>query len=104
MSFAERVYALVRQIPAGKVATYGQIAALLGQPRAARAVGGALHRNPDAGLTPCHRVVNAAGRLAPGFAFDGPEEQAVRLGAEGVVVVDGLVDLARYGWRPSLPG
>ena len=56
-NFYRAVYAAVRRIPAGKVATYGQIAMLAGSPRASRIVGGALHRNPEPGKTPCHRVV-----------------------------------------------
>ena len=98
MSFYDRVYDAVRQIPFGFVATYGQIAMMAGSPRAARIVGGALHRNPEPGIIPCHRVVNREGRLAPEFAFGGPEEQAIRLRAEGIEVVDGYVDLARYQW------
>ena len=109
MSFDERVYEVVRRIPPGKVATYGQVAALLGNPGLARAVGSALHRNPlgwdfetGAGV-PCHRVVNAAGRLAEAFAFDGAMEQRVRLEREGVETrPDGrgglVVDLGRFGW------
>lgn len=100
MSFDEEVYAAVRRIPAGKVATYGQIAALIGRPNAARAAGNALHRNPDSSVTPCHRVVNARGELAGNFAFDGPEEQKVRLMAEGVEVdKDNRVNLGKYGVR-----
>lgn len=98
MNFSEKVYEAVKKIPAGKVATYGQIAAMAGNPRAARAVGGALHKNPYEGVVPCHRVVNAAGRLAPNFAFDGPMEQKIRLEAEGVEVSkDYIVDLKKFG-------
>ena len=64
-----RIYDAVRLIPLGKVATYGQIAAMAGNGNAARVVGNALHVNPSPGEIPCHRVVNARGRLAPGFAF-----------------------------------
>ncbi|MCI1935312.1 MAG: MGMT family protein [Bifidobacteriaceae bacterium] len=84
-SFAERVYAAVRCIPKGSVATYGQIARSIGAPRCARLVGFALHRNPYQGEVPCHRVVFADGGLAPGFAFGGPEEQRALLEGEGVV-------------------
>ena len=69
--FAERVYAAVRMIPEGHVATYGDIAALAGSPGAARAVGNALHVNPDPEYTPCFRVVNAQGKLARNFGFGG---------------------------------
>lgn len=78
-NFYRAVYAAVRRIPAGKVATYGQIAMLAGSPRASRIVGGALHRNPEPGKTPCHRVVFRDGSLAPGFAFGGPGAQRALL-------------------------
>lgn len=97
LPFVERVYRVVQAIPPGQVATYGQVALLIGQPNAARAVGNALHRNPDSSLTPCHRVVNSQGRLANNFAFDGPMEQKVRLEAEGVTVHNNTVDLAKFG-------
>lgn len=83
-SFAQRVYRIVCQIPKGKVATYGQIAALLGAPRSARYVGFALHANPQPGVIPCHRVVFKNGACAPGFAFGGPDEQRKLLEEEGV--------------------
>jgi methylated-DNA-protein-cysteine methyltransferase-like protein len=88
-SFDERVYAVVRQIPRGKVASYGQIARLIGAPNMARFVGFALHRNPYEGVVPCHRVVFADGSLAPGFAFGGPGEQRRRLEDEGVTFLPG---------------
>ncbi|MBC8547523.1 MGMT family protein [Clostridiaceae bacterium NSJ-31] len=99
MTFYERIYEAVQQIPRGRVSTYGQIALLAGNPRAARAVGWALHVNPMPGVIPCHRVVNREGRLAPAFAFGGEGEQRRLLEAEGVEFDDdGLVDLAQYGW------
>ena len=70
-SFYDKIYAAVCLIPRGRVATYGQVAALAGNGGAARAVGNALHKNPMPGVIPCHRVVNAQGRLAPHFAFGG---------------------------------
>ena len=88
-SFGERVYAVVLRIPAGKVATYGQVAALAGAPRCARLVGYALHANPRPGVVPCHRVVFRDGSMAPGFAFGGPERQRALLEGEGVRFVDG---------------
>ena len=98
-NFYRAVYAAVRRIPAGKVTTYGQIAMLAGSPRASRIVGGALHRNPEPGKTPCHRVVFRDGSLAPGFAFGGPGAQRALLEAEGVIFdLAGRVDLARYHW------
>ena len=99
MSFYDKVYEQVKKIPYGKVATYGQIAVLCGSPRASRAVGYALHFNPDPQNIPCYRVVNREGKLAPAFAFGGIDEQRARLCAEGVRVVDYTVDLAVYGMK-----
>lgn len=100
MNFKEKVYAAVRMIPQGKVATYGMIAMLAGSPNAARAVGNALHVNPDGDLTPCFKVVNAQGRLAADFVFGGKDEQKRRLEAEGIEVSpDGFVDLKKYCWK-----
>lgn len=102
INFYNRVYNAVRAIPRGRVATYGQIAALCGSPRASRIVGSALHRNPEPVVIPCHRVVNRFGRLAPDFAFGGRQEQKRLLENEGVRV--GLpedefaVDLSEYLW------
>lgn len=93
----ERIYDAVRSIPCGRVATYGQIAALAGNRFYARAVGNALHNNPLPGIIPCHRVVNAQGRLAPGFAFGGEKRQRELLESEGVEVKNGRVDLKKYG-------
>jgi methylated-DNA-protein-cysteine methyltransferase-like protein len=96
-NFFEKVYEVVKKIPEGKVATYGQIAYAVGSPRAARQVGFALHVNPEPGIIPCHRVVNRFGGLAPAFAFGGVEVQAQLLRAEGVEVSeDGFVDLEKY--------
>ena len=97
MRFYDRVYEVVKKIPEGKVATYGQIAAALGSPKASRAVGYALHFNPSPGIIPCHRVVNRCGRLAPAFAFGGIDVQKRLLCAEGVEVDgDYTVDLDKY--------
>jgi len=94
----EAVYAAVRSIPAGKVATYGQIGAMLGNRNLARAVGNILHRNPSPGEIPCHRVVNARGEPAKHFAFGGAEAQKRLLQAEGVAFgPEGRVDLETYG-------
>ena len=95
--FERAVYEAVKLIPEGKTATYGQIAELAGYPRAARAVGNALHRNPDETNVHCHRVVNADGRLARSFGFGGQDEQRRRLIADGVYVVNCRVDLEEYG-------
>ena len=106
--FANRVFAVVRRIPAGKVATYGQVGRMIGAPRAARYVGYALHGNPepgtDPGCIPCHRVVFKDGSLCKGFAFGGPEVQREMLEAEGVPFLDdGRIDLARCAWDPHAP-
>lgn len=96
-SFSEKVYQLARQIPSGKVATYGQIAVQLGKPKAARAVGNALHRNPDPKNIPCYRVVNARGRLAPNFGFGESDEQRRKLLKEGMKFKDEIhVDLEKH--------
>ncbi len=94
----KRIYEAVRRIPKGKVATYGQVAAMAGNPRMSRAVGNALHKNPDGEATPCYRVVNAKGELADAFVFGGRHVQKERLEADGIEVIDGKVDLARYGY------
>jgi len=86
-NFFERVYEVVKKIPEGKVMTYGQIADEIGT-KDARRVGQALHANKDSSGVPCHRVVNKDGRLAPGYAFGGPNEQRNRLLAEGVKFTD----------------
>lgn len=89
----QRIYQAVRQIPRGKVATYGDVAAMAGNPRMARAVGNALHHNPDPEHIPCYRVVNAKGELAGAFAFGGENVQADLLRADGIEVKNGRVDL-----------
>ena len=97
--FYAAVYAAVRRIPVGRVSTYGQIALLAGSPRASRIVGGALHRNPNPIITPCHRVVFHDGSLAPGFAFGGAGAQRALLEAEGITFLpDGRVDMSRHLW------
>ena len=97
MNTFEKIYEVVKSIPKGKVATYGQVAFLAGNPRWARVVGYALHVNPDTSVIPCHRVVNREGRLAPGFAFGGEEVQRQLLEAEGIVFEpDGRIDLRKY--------
>ena len=95
----KRIYEVVKKIPKGKVATYGQIAELAGDKRMARAVGNALHKNPDPDNIPCFRVVNAKGELAGEFAFGGAGEQAKLLEADGIEVTDGRVNLEKYQWK-----
>lgn len=97
--FTKRIYEVTQQIPRGCVASYGQIAALAGNPRGARGVGFALHRNPQPGVIPCHRVVFANGSVCTGFAFGGPEVQRALLAEEGVrFLEDGRVDMAACRW------
>lgn len=99
--FFSRVYEVVKQIPKGKVATYGMIAGLLGQPRASRAVGYALHANPDHDHIPCHRVVNRFGGLSEAFAFGGKNMQRLYLEREGVLFLeDGRVCMEKCLWKP----
>lgn len=101
-NFFNKVYEAVKSIPKGKVATYGQIAAICGNPRASRVVGTALHRNPEPVVIPCHRVVNRFGGLAPEFAFGRKQVQRKLLESEGVVVSDDFtVDLSVYLWQQN---
>lgn len=92
----KRIYEAVKRIPKGRVATYGKVAEMAGNPRMARAVGNALHHNPDPEHIPCFRVVNAKGELAGAFAFGGEEVQARLLEEDGIEVIDGKVDLKKY--------
>lgn len=97
--FTKRIYEVVQQIPRGCVASYGQVAALAGNPRGARGVGFALHRNPRPGEIPCHRVVFRDGSLCSGFAFGGEGAQRALLAAEDVAFLpDGRVDLQKCAW------
>ena len=93
----KRIYEAVKKIPKGHVATYGKVAELAGDAKMARAVGNALHKNPDPEHIPCFRVVNAKGELAGAFAFGGESVQAQLLEADGIEVIDGKVDLKKYG-------
>ena len=95
----KRIYEAVKTIPKGKVATYGQVAEMAGDRKMARAVGNALHKNPDPENIPCFRVVNSKGQCSGSFAFGGLNEQAKRLIADGVEVVDNRVDLEKYGMK-----
>ena len=93
-----RLYELLLAIPRGKVVTYGTLAEMLGNRGYARAVGNALHRNPDPLQIPCHRVVNRKGEVSEAYAFGGAEAQRKRLEGEGIVFEpDGTVDLKKYG-------
>ena len=95
---SRRIYEAVKRIPYGRVATYSQVAELAGDRKMARAVGNALHKNPDPDEIPCFRVVNAKGELATAFAFGGAGVQAKLLAAEGVEVTNDRVDLSKYQW------
>ncbi len=102
MNTFEKIYEQVKRIPEGKVATYGQIAALSGNPRWSQVVGYALHVNPKPGVIPCHRVVKKDGRIAEGFAFGGESIQRDMLVSEGVIFLDAVkVDMEKCQWDNS---
>lgn len=91
---------VVSNIPFGKVATYGQIAALAGLPRHARLVGRVLSRMHDASEVPWHRVINAQGRISLSRLDDhGFNEQQARLLSEGVVIKNGKMNFKDFGWN-----
>ncbi len=92
----KRIYEAVKKIPKGEVATYADVAEMAGDRKMARAVGNALHKNPDPSTIPCHRVVNSKGELAGEYAFGGAWKQAQILESEGVEVTEGKVNLEKY--------
>lgn len=92
----KRIYEAVKKIPKGKVATYADVAEMAGDRKMARAVGNALHKNPDPSTIPCHRVVNSKGELAGEYAFGGAWKQAQILECEGVEITEGKVNLKKY--------
>lgn len=96
-----QILAFLQRIPRGKVVTYGQIATHLGNPKWARAVGNALHRNPDGEKYPCYKVLSAQGRLSAHYAFGGLEAQKRRLEQDGITVTDDRVDLNQYQWNEA---
>lgn len=96
---SKHIYEAVKKIPYGHVATYAQIAEMAGERKMARAVGNALHKNPDPDNIPCFRVVNSKGELSGEFAFGGINVQTRLLQAEGVEVIDGRVDLKKWGMK-----
>ena len=98
-AFTEQIYQLARRIPEGKVATYGQLALLAGNPRAARAVGTAMRCNPDIPKTPCHRVVASDGSLTGYSAGQGVATKRKMLMEEGVAFIGQKVDLSRSQWK-----
>ncbi|MBO5702104.1 MAG: MGMT family protein [Clostridia bacterium] len=93
----QKLYELLCEIPRGKVVTYGKLAEMLGDKSWARAVGNALHSNPDGDKYPCYKVVNGKGELSLSYAFGGIKEQKRRLEADGIKVENGKVDLKIYG-------
>jgi len=97
------VYEYVKNIPRGKVATYGQIAEYIGNKKLARVVGNVLHYNPDPANIPCHRVVNAKGEVAEHFAFGGAKGQREKLEKEGIIFDEnGKINLKEYGMIYSI--
>ena len=99
MTTFEKIYEVVKTIPEGRVATYGQVALLAGNPHWARVVGYALHKNPQPGSIPCHRVVTRNGEVAKSFAFGGGNVQRELLEKEGINFEnDDTIDLKKYGW------
>lgn len=100
-SFRDKIYTLARQIPKGKVATYGQLAELAGSPGAARAVGMCMKTNPDAPHTPCHRVVASNGKLTGYSAGEGLKTKKQMLLDEGVKFTGDKVNLLLSLWNPS---
>lgn len=97
--FFSRVYEVVREIPKGKVATYGQIALMIGEPRSARIVGWAMKAAPKELKLPCHRVVNRLGEMAPDYAFGSQELQRDILASEGITFKkDGRIDMKKHFW------
>jgi methylated-DNA-protein-cysteine methyltransferase-like protein len=101
MSNATAIFAVLRAIPEGCVATYGQVAQLAGLPRAARLVGMTLSALPEGTHLPWHRVINAQGRISLPADSPGFREQVARLTAENVTVCDGRISLRQFQWRPE---
>ena len=101
MNTFHKIYEQVKKIPEGKVATYGQIALMAGNPRWSRVVGYALHSNPEPGVIPCHRVVNKDGKLSKSFAFGGENVQRDMLISEGIIFIDeNTVDMKKCSYIP----
>ncbi|MBE6820136.1 MAG: MGMT family protein [Ruminococcaceae bacterium] len=99
MNTFEKIYDVVKKIPKGKVASYGTVAAIAGNPRWSRVVGYALHVNPEPDKIPCHRVVTRNGEVSKAFAFGGDNMQRLLLTEEGVsFLADGRVDMKKHGW------
>lgn len=99
---SQETFEFLTLIPKGKVVTYGQIAAYLGNKALSRVVGNILHNNPSEELFPCYKVVNSQGKLAPNFVFGGVGEQKARLERDGIEVVNNKVDLKKYQWKEAV--
>jgi len=100
--FFKNVWRIVNRIPQGKVATYGQIATLLGNPRAARTVGWAMNSSPEEMDLPWHRVINSKGKISLDENNQCGFLQRQLLEQEGVLPdIYGIIDLQKYGWRPG---
>jgi O-6-methylguanine DNA methyltransferase len=100
-SFRDKIYDLAKQIPHGKVATYGQLAKMAGSPGAARAVGMCMKTNPDIQKVPCYRVVASDGRLTGYSAGEGIITKKEKLLQDGVAFVGNKVNLAKSQWQVS---
>ena len=98
----DKIYDIVKKIPYGKVATYGQIATLVGNPRLSRVVGYALHVNPNPDTIPCFRAVNRFGEVSSAFAFGGKNMQIALLEKEGVKFIEGKVDMKNHLWNGKI--
>lgn len=99
--FDERIYKLALMIPKGKVASYGQLAAMAGKPQNSRAAGRAMKNSPADRDIPCHRVVSQNGETAPSHVFESRKHQRAMLEAEGVVFKqNGKIDMKKSQWKP----
>jgi len=103
LSFRDKIYEITKRIPSGRVATYGQLANLAGNPKAARAVGMLMGTNPNAPIVPCHRVVASDGKLTGYSGGNGISTKKQMLLKEGVLFINNSVDLSLSQWRPSNP-
>ena len=98
----QRIRETIREIPQGRVASYGQIAEIAGVPRGARQVGYALRHLPQGHDVPWYRVIRASGRIALEKGSDGFNEQSKRLMMENVTILEGRIDMQKYRWQPDL--
>ena len=102
-NFFERVYAVARQIPYGKVTSYGAIAKVLGAARSARMVGWAMNASHNLEDVPAHRVVNRIGLLTGKHHFDGTNLMQQLLESEGIKVIDNqIIDFEKHFWIPEM--